>query len=391
MNLNTALGLGVILLAGLGSAKFIRRFGVPAVTSYLLLGILIGPCLHLVSQGLLRSSSLISNIALSFIAFSLGQNFLLERFKRIGRGVLFISIGGALGPWLLVTLGVWLLTGQSLAIALVFGSIATATAPAATVMVTKEYRARGKFTDTLLGIVAIDDAWGIILFVFSLAIAKGIIGVRGLWGNFILSAAGHALIEILGALFLGAVLGWLLWRFSRLAGNPSEFLIYTLGFILLNTGVAAHLGLSVLLANMSLGATVVNVDRASFRFFDAVRNVDSPLYVLFFVLAGANLEIGLLKSLGLLGLVYVLTRVAGKLSGAFAGAHLAHAEDKMKKYMGLALIPQAGVALGLALIAKLTFPEMGSTIFSTIVATTIIYELIGPLFTKFALKKAGEI
>ncbi len=391
MNVNTALSLGIILLAGLGAARFIRKLGIPAVTSYLLVGILIGPCLHLVSEGLLRSSGLISNIALSFIAFSLGQNFLLERLRRIGRAVLSISIGGALGPWLFVTLAIWFLTEQSFAVALVFGSIAAATAPAATVMVIKEYRAKGRFTDTLLGVVAIDDAWGIILFVLSLAIAKGIVGVQGLWTNFVLSAGAHALIEILGALVLGAILGWLLCRLSHFAGGPSELLIYTLGFILLNTGAAFHLGLSVLLANISLGAIVVNIDKTGFRFFDAVRNIDSPLYVLFFVLAGANLEIGLLKSAGLVGLVYVLARIAGKFSGAFAGAQIAGAEERMKKYIGLALIPQAGVALGLALIAKLTFPEVGPAIFSTIVATTVIYELIGPLCTKFALKKAGEI
>ncbi len=386
--MNTALSLGLILLTGFISARFIKRLKIPTITAYLILGILIGPsALSLVSQSILKSSGLISSVVLSFIAFSLGQNFSLEHFKRIGKSVLYISIGEVIGACTLVTLAVWLLLKQPFYVALVFGAIASATAPAATIMVTREYKAKGTFTDTLLGVVALDDAWGIILFAFCLAIARSLTGVHGI----ILSGIFHAMFEILGAVIIGSGLGWALSYFSRHITDPSELLIYTLGFILLNTGICLHFGLSVLLANMILGGLLVNINKTSFKFFDALRSIDSPFYLLFFVLAGANLDIKLTATLGLLGLVYIFSCSPGKMLGATIGARIANAEDKVKRYIGFGLVPQAGVALGLALIAKSTFGDTGSIILSTIIATTIIYEIIGPLCTKFALKKAGEI
>ena len=391
MSTDTALSLGIILLAGLASARLIKKLKIPTITAYLVLGIFIGPsALNLVSPNIITSSGLVSSIVLSFIAFSLGQNFSLKRFRTIGRSVLYISMGEVIGACALVTLALYLF-GKDFHIALVFGAIAAATAPATTIMVIREYKAKGEFTNTLLGVVAVDDAWGIILFAICLAIAKSLVSAHGLIANIALSGAFHAMLEILGAIILGGCLGWCLSYFSRHISEPSELLIYTLGFILLNTGICMLLGLSVLMANMVLGAVLVNVNKTSFKFFDALRGIDSPFYLLFFVLAGANLEVGLLGKIGLLGLIYLFTRVAGKIAGATIGARIVHAEDRIQKYIGLGLIPQAGVALGLALIAKSTFGDAGSVIFSTIVATTIVYELIGPLFTKLALKKAGEI
>lgn len=392
MGINTALSLGFILLVGLLSAKLIQKIKIPTITAYLLLGILVGPSvLDLVSESILKSSGLISNVVLSFIAFSIGQNFLLKRFRRIRKSVLTISISEVLGAWLVVTLAIWLLLKQPFYIALIFGAIAPATAPAAIVMVTREYKARGTFADTLLGVVAIDDAWGIILFAFGLAIAKSLTGAHGFVINSALFGALHAAREIIGALALGGLLGWVLSKLSRYITNPSELLIYTLGFILLNTGLAIKLGLSVLLASMFLGAVLVNINKTGFKFFDALRVIDSPFYLLFFVLAGASFDIGIARHLGLLGLVYILARLIGKMTGATLGSHVANVESRIKKYIGLGLVPQAGVALGLGLIAKSTFGDVGDMIFSTIVATTIVYELIGPLCTKYALKKTGEI
>ena len=178
---------------------------------------------------------------------------------------------------------------------------------------------------------------------------------------------------------------------SRIASSTTDLLIYTLGFVFLNTGLALYFHLSVLLANMFLGAVLVNINRVSFRFFESLRNVDSPLYLLFFVLVGANLEIGLLRHLGALAVAYIILRALGKIAGVYLGGTISDSPPRMKKYLGFALLPQAGVALGVALIAKGSFPEYGGMIFSTIVTTTIIYEIIGPLFTKFALHLSGEI
>ncbi len=387
----TILSLGFILLAALLAGKLIRQLKIPMVTAYLILGIIIGPAvLNLVSEGILTSSGLISNIVLGLIAFSIGQNFALERFRKIGKPVIWISIFAAIAPWFLISCAFLILLRQPFYIALLFGAISSATAPAATMMVVREYKAKGSFTDTLLGIVAIDDAWCLIIFALSFAIAKAV--AAHIVGNFfIFKVLFQSLLEVIGAFILGGILALILSYLSRFIASPADLLIYTLGFIFLNTGLALHLNFSVLLANMFMAAVLVNVHRVSFKFFEALRGIDSPLYLLFFVLAGANLEMGLLKSLGFLGLVYILFRSLGKIGGAYLGGLIAQVPTRMKNYMGLALLPQAGVALGVALIAKAEFPQIGSIIFTTIVATTVIFEIVGPICTKLGLKKAGEI
>jgi len=387
---NTILGLGFILLAGLFSARLINKIKFPAVTAYLLLGILIGPSiLNLTSQELINSSGFISNIVLGLIAFGLGQSFTREFFRNIGRPVLWISILEAVLPWVLVTLSFFFILKQPFYVALLFGAIASATAPAATVMVVREYKAKGRFTDILLGVVAIDDAWCLIIFALSLAIAKSVAFHAS--NTFVSKVIFHSLIEIIGALMLGGLIACLSSLFSKFIRTQTELLIYTLGFILLTTGLAIKLGLSVLLANMFLGTVLININKSNFEFFDVLKLIDSPLYLLFFVLAGANLEIGLLKGIGITGIIYIFFRTTGKTVGSVWGGYIVKVEDRIRRYLGLGLLPQAGVALGCALVAKSDFPKVGGMIFTTIVATTVIYELIGPICTKYALQKAGEI
>lgn len=389
--MNTILGFGFILTAGLFSAKLIKRIKFPAVTAYLLLGILIGPSLFkLVPEGILNSSGLISNIVLGIIAFGIGQNFSRYHLRKIGKPIIWISILEACGAWILVTLAFSVILRQPFYVSLLFGAIASATAPAATVMVLREYRARGNFTDTLLGVVAIDDAWCLIIFAISLAISQAIYA-HTLATSFLLKVFFNSVLSILGAFVLGGVLATLLSLLYRFIHTQTELLIFTLGFIFLNIGLAIWLHLSVLLSSMFLGAVLINLHRYSFKFFDALKYVDSPLFLLFFVLAGANLEIRILPKLGFIGLTYLMFRVIGKMIGAGVGAQIANASKNIRKYLGLGLVPQAGVALGVALIAKNDFPVVGEMIFTTIIATTVVYELIGPLCTKFALQKAGEI
>ncbi|MBN2620332.1 cation:proton antiporter [candidate division WOR-3 bacterium] len=358
----------------------------------MLCGIALGPhLLNIVTPDLLQSSTFVSNIALSLVAFSLGQNFTLSKLRNIGRSVFAISVGEVLGAFLLVSVFVLLFGHQSWPIVLILGAIAPATAPAAVVMVTREYRAKGRFTDTLLGVVAIDDAWSIILFAFCIAIAKSLTGMHGGILAHIFTDIVHALWEIFGSMVLGVIAGMILAYLVRFMKTRANLLLYMLGMILLTTGLSYLLNFSLLLTNMVLGATVAN-RLAHEDVFDILRDFDPPIYLLFFVLAGANLEIASISSLGLLAVLYIVTRLPGEMLGAFIGAHLAKAEQNVKKYLGLGLAPQAGVAIGLALFAKNQFPgEIGDIILSTIIVTTILYELFGPVLVRIALEKAGDI
>ncbi len=386
--MNIFLACGIIFLFALVSSRLLGRLRFPAVTSYLLLGVLIGPYgLKLLPEILLESTDLVGYFVLGIIAFSLGENFLWKQFKQIGRAVVIISCFEAVGAMGLVTLGL-LLINRPVSEAIVFGGIAAATAPMATVMVIRESRAKGSFTNALLNIVAIDDGWGIIAFAFAVAVAKLLISPSNI-GNPVISATYHAFREIFGALILGFALASLSSILSRYVKAQADLLIYTLGFILATTGISIYLGFSPLLANMCLGAVVVNLTK-SHRFFTVLRRIDWPFYLLFFVLVGSSLEIPLLKNLSLLGIVYVVGRILGKYTGTYLGGQIAHVESKMKKYLGLGLIPQAGVALGLAIVAKSELSQLGDLIFNTIVATTIVFEIIGPFCTKYALSKAGE-
>jgi len=370
------LSFAIILLSGVLAAKLLHKVKFPAVTAYLLLGILLGPeALNLISGKIIDISGLISNIVLSIIAFGLGQNFSRENFRRIGKSVLWISILEASSAWIAVTLAFFLLLKKPLYLSLLFGAIASATAPAATVMVIREFKAKGTFTSTLLGIVAIDDAWCLIIFAISLVVAKSL-ATASRENLFLLKMFLYPIINIGVAFLLGASLAWIISFFFRYIKTRENLLIYTLGFIFLNASIAMHLHLSILLTNMFMGMFLANINKESFRFF----------YLCFFILSGANLELTLLGKIGVMGSTYFLFRLIGKLTGASLGAYISKAAVAVRKYIGFGLVPQAGVALGVALIAKVEFPSFGGIIF-----TTVTYEVIGPFCTKFALMKAGEV
>ncbi len=389
MHLDPILSLGIIFLSGYLILRVIDKLRIPSVTGDLILGIIIGEeILNLVSTHILSASGFISNIVLGLIAFSIGQNFSFDKFRRIGRHVMLISVMEATGAWITVTLVFHFLLRQPFYISLLFGAIASATAPAATVMVIREYRAKGIFTNILLGVVAIDDAWCLMIFSISLAAARALAMHTG--GSVLFVAISKAVIEIVGALLLGIAAGLTFEKLSSTVRTPVGAQIYTLGFVFLVIGLAIELKLSILLSSMALGATLVNIG-SNQRYFDSIKSIEPPLYLLFFVLAGANLEIASLKNIGIIGLTYLISRVIGKSIGAAIGGIIAGAPSTVRKYLGFALVPQAGVALGVALIAKADFPQAGGMIFDTIVATTVVYEIIGPILTKFALTKAGEI
>lgn len=389
--MNTILCLGIVLVGALVAEKIVNYFKVPAITSYILLGILLGPyALNVTGEGLMAASELISNIVLGFIAFHIGKNFSLENFKRIGKTVLSVSVSVTVATLICVTVGIYYVAHQPFHIALLFGAISTATAPATTMMVIRQYKARGLFTDVLLGTVAIDDAWGIMIFSISLAIAQ-IIQLGQFSELVIMFVTMKAAGKIFFSMILGLIMAFLVSRISVYLKRREEVLTFILGAILINTGVALYFHMSPLLSNMFFGAVLVNIEKTSFRFFDSLSAVDWPLYVMFYVLAGANLNVGLLSTLGLIGSVYIISRIMGRIGGAYAGAVIVGAEKSIKKYMGLALMAQAGVAIGLAMLAKVNLPHTGGAILNTIIATTVIYEILGPIATRYSLIKAGDI
>jgi len=392
MSGNLVLSLALILILGFFSSRLIKKLKIPAITAYVALGILLSPSLtNLISEDFLATSDFFSNVVLGMIAFSLGGSFALSSIRRVGKTVASVSLSASLVPWLLVTLVVWLVFKQPFYTALILGAIAAATAPAAVVMVTQEYRSRGEFTDALLGIVAIDDAWALIIFGLSLSVAKTFINGNGSMLNTVKDLL-KAFMEIGGSFVLGGIIAVVFNKFSYLVSTTKERLIYTLGFLTLTIGAAISFNYSILLSCMFFGAVLANVSKKSFEFFDILREIDAPLYLIFFVLAGASLKINVLGAAAMLTVGYVVLRTVGKISGAFWGAKIAGSSLAVKKYMGLALIPQAGIALACALIAKHTIGGYwGDEILTITIASTLFFELIGPWATKFSLVKVGDI
>jgi len=389
--MNTILCLGIVLVGALVAEKIINYLKIPAITSYILLGVLLGPyALNVTGGSLIASSELLSNIVLGFIAFHIGKNFSIESFERIGKAVISVSIAVTIATLICVTLGIHYVAHQPFHIALLFGAISTTTAPATTMMVIRQYKARGLFTDVLLGTVAIDDAWDIMIFSVSLAIAQILqIGQFSEW--IIMAVTIKAAAKIFLSVILGSIMAIIASRISGYLKRREDVLTFILGAILINTGVALYFHMSPLLSNMFFGAVLVNIEKTSFKFFESVNSVDWPLYVMFYVLAGANLDIGLLSSLGLIGSVYIISRIVGRIGGAYAGAIIAGTEQSIKKYMGLTLMAQAGVAIGLAMMAKASLPHTGGAILNTIISTTVVYEIFGPVATRYALLKAKNI
>jgi Kef-type K+ transport system membrane component KefB len=380
----------IILFAGLIVARILSKVKLPNVTGYLIAGILIGPSImKLIPKDAASSLSIISEIALGFIAYGIGSEFNIRHIKKMGKSIIWITIFEALGAVVLVDIFMIFVFKQSVPFSLMLGAIAAATAPAATIMVIRQYKAKGPVVNTLLPVVAIDDAVGIIAFGISSAIAKMLMNP-----NKDFSVAKAILIpiwEIIFALIIGFVIGILLAYISSKAKGEDELLVITIASILLALGLAKHFNVSTLLACMMLGATIANMAQNSNRLLSIVDRVTPPIFVAFFTLAGVDLDLGVLKDVGLIGIGYVFVRVIGKFFGAYLGAYITNAPKTVQKYLGFTLMPQAGVAIGLSMIAEQSVPGHGAAIRTIILAGTVIYELVGPVTTKLALIKAGEI
>ena len=406
------LAIGLAMFAGLFLSRLASKFNLPDVTSYLVAGVLIGPLclgalgipnLGLPSFDFVEKLGLISDVSLGFIAFSIGNEFRLEELKHIGRQATIVAIFQALSATIFVDVGLLILhlfLGDTLPVStcIVLGAIATATAPAATVMVINQYKAKGSLTNILLPIVALDDAVGLIVFAVSTGIAKALIS-----GSInLVSVIVNPLVEIVASLVLGAALGWVFSIVEKFFNSRSKRLSLAVAFVFLCTafskieltfGNGVEIGFSSLLVCMMCGTIFCNLCDFSDEIMYRTDRWTAPVYVLFFVLSGAELDLRVFGSAAVvgIGLVYILMRSAGKIVGASVSSRMVGCPKTVCKYLGITLLPQAGVALGMSATVAADFGAEGAIMRSIVLFSVLIYELVGPILTKIALTASGEI
>ena len=410
--MTTLLSLAVAVIAGLMMTRVVKRFSLPAVTAYLVAGVLIGPyCLGRLripgigfeSMEQLDGLKMFSEVALGFIAFAIGNEFRLSSLRETGRQATIVGIVQALMAAVFVDIALvvlhFILGNDKLSIpqAITLGAIATATAPAATLMVVRQYKAKGKLTDILLPVVALDDAVGLVVFAVSFGVARALE-----YGAFdMVSILVEPLLEIVLSLGLGAVMGYILTQLEKLFNSNSNRLSLTIGMVLFTVALSklefkigsVNIGFSSLLVCMMLGTIFCNLCPLSGDLMEKADGWTAPLYVLFFVISGAELELGVFSDLAIvgIGLVFILFRSLGKYVGAYTSCKATGCDEKVTKYLGITLLPQAGVALGMCLTAMELGATQGALIRNIVLFAVLIYELIGPTLTRDALMKAGDI
>lgn len=408
--MSTLLSASIALLAGLLMTRAFKPLKLPSVTAYLIAGVLIGPyCIgRLGIEGLgfntmdaASKLSLISEVALGFIAFSIGNEFRLDELKKTGRQALIIGIVQAIVATLFVDIALYVLhllmpDKLKLPQVITLGAIATATAPAATLMVVRQYKAKGPLTNLLLPIVALDDAVGLIVFAVSFGVAKTMLA-----GNLdLISVIVNPLVEIACSLILGSIMGWILTQLEKMFNSNTNRLNMTITFVLLTVALSmldfhigpVHISFSSLLVCMMLGTVFCNICPLSHDLMGQADKWTSPLFALFFVISGAELELSVFadSAIVIIGVVYIIFRSLGKYFGSFVSAKYTKCDSNICKYLGITLLPQAGVALGMCTTA-MQLGEMGNLIRNITLFAVLIYELFGPLMTRQALLAAGDI
>jgi len=387
-NISTAgilLTLGLLFLIGLAAHEAGKRTNIPRVTLLLLLGALASPnALDIVPHHLQHWFPAVSQIALCMVGFLLGEQFVYRTLARSGKIVWNVTVFESVSASVFVFITLYLL-GAPLILAILLAGIAPASAPAATMDVIRESHLKGLLPAILLKVVAIDDAFGIFLFALCLAAAEFISGSPALYLDFF-----KAIWEILGAILIGCAVGWPMAKLTGRLSSGEPTLIEALGFVLLNGGLTQLLGASYLLSSIVLGAVVANFARHHTRPFHAIEGISTPLLIVFFFMAGFQFDISQFTVIGYIGAAYIIARSIGKIFGGYLGAHIAGADKVVTNHIGWCLLPQAGVALGLALMAADRHPEYASQLLSLLVGTTIVFELFGPLLTRIALIKASE-
>lgn len=387
MESNIIFEVAIILFSGIIFGRICKFIKLPNVTGYLIAGLLLGPSVfNIVPISMVHGFEVISDIALSFIAFSIGSEFSLKYFKKVGTAPLIIAIAESFGAIILVT-GILIFFGVDVKLSIMLGAIAAATAPAQTIMVINQYKARGNLTSMLLSVAAIDDAVALIGF----GIASTIVHLMSTGEALNVLSLLQPFYEIIISLVLGGAVGVVMKLFFRWFKKATNRICIITAGILLTYWLSDILHGSALLACMALGGVLVNI----FNDIDNIEKVNTaftpPIFMIFFVISGAGFDVSALGSIGLIGVLYIVTRVIGKVSGAWLGGTISKQEKKIRKYLGPTLMPQAGVALGLIVVAGNIVPEYASQIRTIILCSTFIYSIIGPISAKFALQKAGEI
>ncbi len=412
--METLLSIAVAMFAGLMMSRVVKPLKLPAVTGYLIAGLLIGPFvlgalgmdgLGFTSLKKVEGLKIISEVALGFIAFDIGNEFRLSQLKAIGKKATVIAVIQALSATVLVDVSILILhllmpDKITVPVALTLGAVATATAPAATLMVVNQYKAKGPLVDILLPIVALDDAVGLIVFAVSFGIAKSLSSGVAIS---IISVLINPMLEVVGSFALGTILGLIYTFVEKFFHSRSKRLSVAITFVILAValsklemrfpGSELEIGFSPLLVCMMLATIFCNICPSSEELMAKTERWTAPLFILFFVLSGAELDLSVFKSgaVVLVGVVYIIFRSAGKILGATFSSKLMKCEPTVQKYLGITLLPQAGVALGMSIQVAAELGQEGAIIRSIILFSVLIYELVGPLLTKIALTKAGEI
>ncbi|GAB4472512.1 MAG: hypothetical protein Kow00124_10630 [Anaerolineae bacterium] len=391
--------VGIAILSAFLVGQVLKRLGIPQVVGFILGGVLLGPSLfHLIPNELNVDLSFVSEMALGLIGFDMGGHLRFSKLRKMGGSILLIVILEALGAFLLVGGALYLITG-SVYLALVFGALASATDPASTVDVLNEYHADGPLTTRLLAVVGLDDAISLLLFSLGAALVESHFGSDE--GMSVLVLLGVPLLEIGGSLLLGLALGIVLhWaiRYLKIDPHTHDAMVVPIGTIFVASGLARALGLSLTLTMMVIGLVVVNRNAYNGLYIRATIERAGPvIYLLFFALAGARLNVLDLPAMGLVGIAYLVFRNLGKLAGAWAGGVLGKCDRPVRNNLGLALFSQAGIVIGLALDSHIRFgtlgaegERLGNLILTVITATTVVAQLLGPIFVKLAITRAGE-
>jgi Kef-type K+ transport system membrane component KefB len=388
--LNEILSVGLILLAALVAGHLAQLARAPEVTGYLLVGVAIGPsALDLISHHNLTTLGFLSEVALGLILFSIGSIFEASHFRRLGPGVVRITLWEASLTFALVFLGLATL-GLPIPVALLLGVIAMETAPATTLMVLHEYDATGPLTDRLLALVALNNLFVLVAFGVVSAGLTLVAGSEGSWLGVSYRALHGLVWSIAGSVALGVLLGLVTDLWAARARESGEAMILSMGVVLVTVGAARALGLSPLVASLTLGATVANTSRHGETLLGGLGRADPPLYAAFFVLAGAELQLGSLASLGLAGLVYVLMRGLGKVAGARRGMRGQEIPQAVRSHLGLCLISSSSLAVGLTIQVRTAFPEHAPAITPIVLAGVLIFEMAGPILTRWVLLRTGE-
>lgn len=394
--MTTMLGLVLAMVAGLLMTRIMKLFNLPNVTGYLVAGIIVGPyCCNFVNATSLAEISFISTVALGFIAFSIGGEFKISTIKAIGGKVIVIAIVQAIVAVFMVMGGLFILRAInpdliSVPSILVLSAISAATAPAATLMVVKQFKAKGPVTETLLPVVAFDDAIALMVFAVCFGLAKSLTSGAEISA---ISVVVRPLLEIVVSLAIGGAIGFVLSVVCRFFRSRANRLGWMIACVLAGVGICELLELSSLLTCMMTGAVFCNMREDSVKILDGSERWTPPLFMLFFVISGATLDLAVIPQVGLVGIVYLVCRSIGKYAGAYGSALLMKTDKNVRNYLGITLLPQAGVAIGMATIVANTegFDEVAKSVVTVVLCATLIYELIGPVLTKWALAKAGEI